>query len=672
MIRKFTFLFYCLFSIFLSAQNYNLELINPKPTDETILDISFRDYNLGFLITENNIFKSNDKGESWDFDKSVSYGKQLNCKEKECLSIEYSKINKYDSITQSWKTIYQENGADFLSLSLVNDSIYYVASKSKLYKTIDGGNKWTSKVINFNVNNIFFTDEVKGFFTTSNGLIGMTLNSGLTWEVVFDRSNIVPSDFHSIYFINDKIGLATLGHGDFLRTTNGGLSWKKINDGYKANKFFFVNDKEGFFTYDYGKLYFTEDAGLTWVRRDLHESYYAGTNLKGLYFINKNEGFIGGLFGRFYKTIDNGITSKQYGITYNDVKSFYSVNNKLYLTTNKEIFKSQDETRTWEKINSATEFGNRKIQFIDDNTALGIFYRDSNNNSADFFKTYNGGKTWNLIKYTSIVDFKLFDAKFGVLRDSDASVHYTVDGGNSYQPSNEKYLTNFQKIGNTVFSNTFNLSSPKIYTSLNNGKTWENIYTFPEGEIYDMKFISENQGYVVGRYDSNFKTTDGGKTWTKMNLPYEWYKHVNFFNNIGLIIDEDGLFYLTKDGGQTWQFILSKYGLTNSYFDSENIYLTGSYGKVYKFSMDELTVNDLEINQNYNFKIFPNPTKDKLNIKLISKLTFSKVEIYNLIGERVLESNKEALNISNLPKGVYVLKLYTKEGKILTKKIIKE
>lgn len=371
--KIFTFLILYIFGYTLSAQTYDIELLTPNPTDENIIDISFINDSLGFLLTDTKILKTTDGGDGWIIDKTIYKGKQLSCNNNVCIAIQGSNINKYNLLTDNWETVHNEN-TDFLSLSIVNDSTYYVASQRNLYKTSDGGVSWDVNPINFNVNNISFLSEEKGFFTTSSGFIGMTLDSGKSWEVVYDRSNTMPSDFHSIYFIDDQIGLATLGHGDLLRTKNGGITWSVVKDAsYKANRFFFVNDKEGFLTSEYGKLFYSKDAGLTWERRDIHDSYYQGTDLKGIYFKNKNEGFVGGLYGRLYKTIDNGVTSKQYGATYNDVKDFYTINNKFYLSTNREFLTSTD-AQTWIKNKIPSDFGVSKMKFIDEKTALGIFY----------------------------------------------------------------------------------------------------------------------------------------------------------------------------------------------------------------------------------------------------------------------------------------------------------
>lgn len=84
--------------------------------------------------------------------------------------------------------------------------------------------------------------------------------------------------------------------------------------------------------------------------------------------------------------------------------------------------------------------------------------------------------------------------------------------------------------------------------------------------------------------------------------------------------------------------------------------------------MDQLSVSDISKTQ---INIFPNPTSDFINIK--SDETIKSVKLYNASGSLVKTKNIEfsRINISNLPKGNYLISIETDSG-IETKKIIKE
>lgn len=70
--------------------------------------------------------------------------------------------------------------------------------------------------------------------------------------------------------------------------------------------------------------------------------------------------------------------------------------------------------------------------------------------------------------------------------------------------------------------------------------------------------------------------------------------------------------------------------------------------------------------------VYPNPASDKLNIIMDFKKP-ETVVVFNMAGQKVLESqiasNKSFINVSNLPKGVYVL---TIKGTSFTYKFVKE
>ena len=68
--------------------------------------------------------------------------------------------------------------------------------------------------------------------------------------------------------------------------------------------------------------------------------------------------------------------------------------------------------------------------------------------------------------------------------------------------------------------------------------------------------------------------------------------------------------------------------------------------------------------------LYPNPTSDILNIQTDQKI--SKVEIYDLSGKMLTatENNVKKIQVSNLAKGLYIIKLQTENG-IITSKFIK-
>ena len=68
-------------------------------------------------------------------------------------------------------------------------------------------------------------------------------------------------------------------------------------------------------------------------------------------------------------------------------------------------------------------------------------------------------------------------------------------------------------------------------------------------------------------------------------------------------------------------------------------------------------------------KVYPNPTTDKLII--VSK-NIQKSILYNVNGQKVLESDRNELNVSRLPTGIYLLHTTNAQNQLSIFKIIKK
>ena len=75
-------------------------------------------------------------------------------------------------------------------------------------------------------------------------------------------------------------------------------------------------------------------------------------------------------------------------------------------------------------------------------------------------------------------------------------------------------------------------------------------------------------------------------------------------------------------------------------------------------------------NQDVTLSVFPNPATDKLHIK--SNISFAKISLVNLLGQTIREINvgneNYTMDVSDVAKGLYLLKIDTEQGSV-TKKI---
>lgn len=86
-----------------------------------------------------------------------------------------------------------------------------------------------------------------------------------------------------------------------------------------------------------------------------------------------------------------------------------------------------------------------------------------------------------------------------------------------------------------------------------------------------------------------------------------------------------------------------------------------------------LSVRDIE-KEELGIRLYPNPVDDKLNFETINSLMINQIEIYDVVGKRVLSTtiNNNSIDISTLTPGVYMVKAYSESGNAVTKKIIKK
>ena len=132
-------------------------------------------------------------------------------------------------------------------------------------------------------------------------------------------------------------------------------------------------------------------------------------------------------------------------------------------------------------------------------------------------------------------------------------------------------------------------------------------------------------------------------------------------------ISESDLVLEVEDGNGVWNNVLPTIDQTNNTLTYDFTELI-SFITVTASSVNAtLSVEPIEIND--FVKVYPNPATDYLFIK--SALNYQST-LYNVAGQRVLESSSKQLNVLDLPTGVYLLQLKSETNTISTFKIIKK
>jgi hypothetical protein len=94
-------------------------------------------------------------------------------------------------------------------------------------------------------------------------------------------------------------------------------------------------------------------------------------------------------------------------------------------------------------------------------------------------------------------------------------------------------------------------------------------------------------------------------------------------------------------------------------------------GTFTSFSSGSCAVLSTEENTFKNFKVYPNPAKDKIQLSNID-MTQAEIRIFDVLGKQVYQQSKRNANyidISHLKSGIYLLSI-TESDKSATKKLI--
>jgi hypothetical protein len=274
------------------------------------------------------------------------------------------------------------------------------------------------------------------------------------------------------------------------------------------------------------------------------------------------------------------------------------------------------------------------------------------------------------VKYNKFGDV-LWAKSYGTAEYFDESYNMTLDNNNnlivvgmSLLPSvrANSFIFKLDNNGNQIFE--------KKYTSdFNNFKNGDirtyNVITNNSGEIFISGVFSKsivlNSGVILslGGNDIFILKLDnlGNVIWSK-TIGGTGNDVINSFAK-----NSNGNYYITGNyQSQTINF--DSYLLNNTNRLTKNFYLAS-------------LSNSTNINQDVNIleaRIYPNPTKDQLNILFDEYQLNSNISLYNFIGELINKTTftgtQAKIERNNLVKGIYFIKISNKNSTCIKKIII--
>lgn len=207
----------------------------------------------------------------------------------------------------------------------------------------------------------------------------------------------------------------------------------------------------------------------------------------------------------------------------------------------------------------------------------------------------------------------------------------------------------YQITQNPLLTNQLTIATSKgIFTSVNNGDNWSHLTIVDE--VQNIKHSDINTNHIVAiSYNNEFSTfslrysVDSGTTWEQVSSQDLFY--INSDNNSAAIefINNSAVVYIgTYDLGVI-SYTIDLSALSNPIFELED-----------------------------NYRLFPNPTQNILNIQ--AKETVKEIYVYDLSGKKVKvnQLSTNTIDVSNLAQGMYIIKMIMGHNKTFTGKIIKK
>ena len=218
-----------------------------------------------------------------------------------------------------------------------------------------------------------------------------------------------------------------------------------------------------------------------------------------------------------------------------------------------------------------------------------------------------------------------------------------------------------------LYTYTYSISSIEVLMQYMQGGAWQN----EEKDTYALDFEGNVSELLIEQWQNNAwmnveKTTynyEGGVFVLKMGQ--------NWVN--GAWVDAFRFNYDYVDGNAVHGTCERK---DNNSWVPTNRDIEMAYGynaesvSYYGFEVD-MTYVDLtslnENNQTASFKVYPVPAENEIQIQAEG---FQKAEIYSLTGQKLMESLCDRMNVSVLTSGLYVMKVYDREGGCSTQRFV--
>jgi photosystem II stability/assembly factor-like uncharacterized protein len=263
------------------------------------------------------------------------------------------------------------------------------------------------------------------------------------------------------------------------------------------------------------------------------------------------------------------------------------------------ILKTTDGGSTWAASYLKDNPNLYSVHFV--STTTGFVVSEGVNNRANVYKTTDGGLTWAIKAYAdSSLFYKIKFASTGsgyllgatpwgpiLGKTTDQGETWTSDAISSTQPLGIDFD------GNNLNGWYVGVKGI-IYKSISGGTNWSLQISQTLENLESVQVVTPTLVFVVGEKGTVLKTTNGGSVWTQLPTIFtEDLYDLHFINDkvgwvVGGTATGKGKIFKTSDGGATWvnQYTndSTNYFFAMSYYNDNTGWAAGDNGVIVKYT----------------------------------------------------------------------------------------
>ena len=528
---------------------------------------------------------------------------------------------------------------------LLGTFISFGETEEHLYRSIDGGDTWSTQPITF-------TDQ------TLNCINAITFNAADPNKIIIMEEN------------------------EIIKTNDGGVTWTSFPYQVTSTTYYYgldasynpFNVNQVAISTDYYPL-ISSDGGETVSKIDL--PYY---NVSGVGYGNDRV-YYGAQGGRLAKNNISGATSI---FEAEPPTRFNPKNHYFYADPNLDgrVFNLSTRGFFGGSFSVSTDYGQTYTDLFENYaTDLQEVLVDPSNSNIVYVATRNGDSgQLSKVNFADLTNVIVDNVSVPEIPGSEEGT-VTVITGFSITPTNANEM--------------FITIADKFFKSTDAGLTWiernDGLTLNPFSDlIFDMQRNPLNLNhFLIASNNGIYSSIDAGENWTQILSGVDVKRVVFSPTQNGLIVAtvhtsifNEASIYYSADNGNEWNTVTNEQLLyiqsynMDYHFDGNDIiaYIATTDLGLLKYTIEDATLGIKNPNAAVNaIKIYPNPASDVLNI-LITENNFEieKTEIYTITGQKVLESNKKTISVSSLSPGIYVVKIKADNNTNYTQKLVKK